>query len=309
MMKIRKRNNLSEWTFILSILILPAVSFALFYVYVNLNSFALAFQKIDIAGEYTYVGLENFKNFFSGTLANNNALPSFLRSIKMWWTVTLINTPLQLLVAYYVAKKFSGSKFVSIVVMLPQVMSSMVFALVYKEFVTNSLGELLGSWGILSKEEVLYFDVYNDTKLAYVNNLFYTIWVSFGVSTLLYSNAIRAIDTEIFESAQLDGAGNAREFFSIVMPLIWPTFSTTLVTNTTSMFTFSGSLLVFYMGSAPEDLWGLGYFFTKSVGISGTHDFMQYPAVATSGMVVSLCTAPIVFLVKFITDKLDKTQD
>lgn len=304
--KLRKRRTKSEVFFILSIMTLPLVSFVLFYIYVNLNSFALAFQKIDIAGEYSWVGLDNFKQFFTGTLSNGAAFPSFVRSIKMFWTVTLINTPLQLIVAYYVAKKYMGSKFVSVIVMLPQVISSMVFALVYKEFVTYSLKEILVAWGVLPKGAP--FDIFNDAKLAYVNNLFYTIWVSFGTSTLLYSNAIRAIDTEIFESAQLDGAGDTREFFSIVLPLIWPTFTTTFVTNCTSMFTFSGSLLVFYMGSAPEDLWGLGYFFTKMVGLSGNHDFMQYPAVATSGMVVTLFTAPVVFLVRHIMNKMDRME-
>lgn len=307
MIKSLKKKPVKDGTFILSILILPLISFAIFYVFVNFNSFLLAFRKIDIAGEYSWVGLNNFKEFFTGTLANGAAWPSFLRSIKMWWTVTIINTPLQLIMAYYVAKKLPCTKFVSIVVMLPQVISSMVFALVYKEFVTYSLKEILVSWGVLDKAQP--FDIFNDARLAYVNNLFYTIWVSFGTSTLLYSNAIRAISGEIFESAQLDGASDSREFFSIVLPLIWPTLSTTFVTNATSMFTFSGSLLVFYMGSAPENLWGLGYFFTKAVGISGVHDFMQYPAVATSGLVVSMFTVPVVFLIKFLMGMLDRTDN
>ena len=307
MTKFGEKIRLHRALFLLSIMILPLVSFALLYVYVNFNSFLLAFQSIDIAGNYTFVGWENFKEFFGGTLADGNALPSFLNSLRMWWTVFVITTPLYLLFSYYIAKKLPASKFASVIVMLPQVVSAMVFALVYKEFTTYSLKEILVAWGLYPAEMDL--DIYFDVNLAYANNLFYTIWVSFGTSVLLYTNAMRAIDGEIIESAALDGAGGTREFFSIILPLIWPTFTTNVVTGAASMFTYSGSLLVFYMSDAPNEIWGLGYFFQKMVGLSGNHNIMNYPAVATAGMVSALFTAPVVFAFKAIMNKCDRTEN
>ena len=52
--------------FVLSILIIPLISFAIFYVYVNLNSFVLAFQSIDVYGDYEWVGLKNITEFLNG---------------------------------------------------------------------------------------------------------------------------------------------------------------------------------------------------------------------------------------------------
>ena len=38
-------------------------------------------------------------------------------------------------------------------------------------------------------------------------------------------------------------------------------------------------------------------------------DYLQYPMVATSGFVVMVITTPIVFLVKYLMNKFDKTID
>ena len=59
---IKKRNKVKRIVFIVSFLIMPCMNFLLFYVYVNLDSFAMAFQRT-VQGELV-VGFENFRLFF-----------------------------------------------------------------------------------------------------------------------------------------------------------------------------------------------------------------------------------------------------
>ena len=59
--------------FIASIVTIPMLSFAFFYVYINFNSFLLAFQSIDVNENYSFVGFDNFKKFFSTVLSGSGA--------------------------------------------------------------------------------------------------------------------------------------------------------------------------------------------------------------------------------------------
>jgi multiple sugar transport system permease protein len=49
-----------------------------------------------------------------------------------------------------------------------------------------------------------------------------TIWWTNGFSILLFVAGLRNIPTEIYESAQLDGANRWQQFYKITWPLIWP---------------------------------------------------------------------------------------
>ena len=49
--------------FILSILIYPLALFLVFYVYINFNSFIMAFQKFDIYGNKTFLRRREFQIF------------------------------------------------------------------------------------------------------------------------------------------------------------------------------------------------------------------------------------------------------
>ena len=288
--------------FIASVLFIPLLMFLIFYVYINLQNFGLAFQSIDYYGNKTWVGLENFKDFFDGLKNDSQVGLSVKNSLKIWALSFGISMPLYLIFSYYIFRKYIGAGPFSIIVMLPEVISGFVFALIYSKFVETALPSLMKSWYSVEKFPQLIFD----ERYAFGNNIFYSIWLSFGTSTLIYSNAMRAIDDEIFESARLDGASDSQEFFHIVLPLIWPTLSTFIVTGVGGMFTASGSLMAFYMMDAPPSIWGFGYYISRMVKTDTSMG--SYSLIAASGLAVSLMTIPITFTVKWLTEKLDKTE-
>ena len=51
---------------------------------------------------------------------------------------------------------------------------------------------------------------------------FITVWWCLGFSLLLFIAGLRNISTEIYEAADLDGAGRWDQFTRITWPLIWP---------------------------------------------------------------------------------------
>lgn len=300
----KEKMPLKRKLFILSIVFIPLCSFAFFYVYINFNSFLLAFQKIDINENYSFVGLDNFKKFFETILTGADAGLAFVNSLKNFWTTFLISTPLYILFAYYISKKMPGEKLLFTVVMLPSAVSTFVYALCYKKFVEVSLQDIMRSMGIFNFPQLISHPDYCN-----FNNLFFSIWISFGSNVLIFSNAMTSIDKEIMEGAMIDGANDRVQFFGIVLPLVWPTFTTYCVTGLTGMFTWSGALMTFYMYDAPSHIWGLDYYFTVTIKNTGSLGYMNYPMVATAGLFVTIISTPVVFFAKWFMNKLDKTVD
>ena len=301
----KQKMPLKRKLFILSIVTIPLLSFLFFYVYINFNSFLLAFQEVDKLGEhYTFVGFKNFKEFLTGVGTTAVARNSLKNSVMQWWITFLICTPLYVIFAYYISKKMPGNALVYTLVMLPSVVSAFVYALSYKKFVEVGLMDIMGMLGYEDFPQLI-----SDWDYAMGNNLFFCIWMSFGSSTLIFVNAINGVDKEVLESAMIDGANDRVQFFKIVLPMIWPTFSTYCITGTTSMFTWSGHLMTFYMYGADESIWGLGYYFTVTIKNNVTTGFSQYPMVATAGLCVTIMSIPITFGTKWLMNKLDRMSD
>ena len=56
------------------------------------------------------------------------------------------------------------------------------------------------------------------------------IWTMVGYSMVLLSSAIKGVPEDTVEAGRIDGAGERRIFFSIIVPQIWPTVVTVFIT-------------------------------------------------------------------------------
>ena len=64
---VKTGSKLKFYLFIISMLAISFVHFALFWVYVNFDTIRLTFYKFNrVYQEYTWCGLENYKNLFEG---------------------------------------------------------------------------------------------------------------------------------------------------------------------------------------------------------------------------------------------------
>ncbi len=311
-----KNPKVKKALFITSLMIVPLASFAFFYVYVNFNSFFMAFQQIytTAKGEQTvtWVGFDNFAAFFEQIRNSTGFGNAFINSIRNFWITFIIDIPLYVFLSYYLCKKMPLTKITSVIVMLPSVVSAYVYATSYQQLV-DADGPLQNIMFALGYEN--FPSLLTDADYVNFNNLFFCMWVSFGSATLIFTNAINAIDKEILESSMVDGAGDARQFFTIVLPLIWPTFTTYVVTGLAGMFTWSGHILTFYPGQEASlqdrypDLVGLGYWFTINLKNDGGAGFSNLPMIASSGLFITMISVPIIFGVRALMTKLDKTND
>lgn len=296
-----KRNKLKKNLFVYSLIAYPLILFLIFYVVVNFNSILLAFQTIDGSGK-SFAGLNNFKTFLSEMFGEGNLLSySFINSIKMYFINLVVCMPLYVFFSYLLFKKCFLNKTVSFLVMIPSIISGLVIALIFVNFI-GSNGPLTFIMERTGWNGGKWLNLLYDEKYAFGTTLFYMIWLSFATSLIVYPTAMRGINPEVLESAKIDGISNMfQELWYIILPLIYPTLTTFLITGFAAIFSTSGPLLEFYYTDAPDYVSNMGYYFTKMILVDGTE--FSYPKYAAGGIILTIIVAPLTILLKWALEK------
>lgn len=291
--------------FILSFIAFPLILFLIFYVYVNLNSIRMAFYSIKLDGTWEWAWFDNFKQFFSGLTEKGNVIGvSMLNSVKMYFINLAICMPLYLIFSYMLFKQCFLHGVIRVIVMLPQIISGFVICMLFVNFISGDgapIGLLFEKLHIFLDENGNAVDLLYSEKYAFGTTIFYGIWLSFGMSLIVYPNAMKEISSEIIESAQLDGVSNMfQEMWYIILPLIFPTLSTFLITGLAGIFTEAGSILAFYNVSAPDYVSNMGYYYAKLVMNANE---TTYPMLAAGGLIMTVIVAPLVILLRHLLEK------
>lgn len=299
-----KRVKRKKYLFVYLMLIPAVINFAIFYVGVNLNSFVMAFQFMQVGenGVYYIFSFANFERLFKElAIVTTDVHVGLLNTFKYFASQLLITLPLTYLMSYFLYKKMWGYKFFRVIFFLPSIIPAMVYVMTFKT-VIEPYGPLSAVWESLFGVKWPAFAT--DPNTATGTIIFFTIWTGFGVNLLLYQGAMGRVPEEVLEAGKLDGVGWVREMFQIITPMIWPTLSTTIILALSRIFTATGPILLFADTSGVGDTAGssttLSYFiFSQSYGSSS----LEYPAAIS--VFFTIISFPLVIFVRWIFGKLD----
>jgi len=234
----KKSGMKSGRLFYLGILAVPIICFILFYVVINFNSIILAFQ------DYWYDGnkivrnfnhLENFKNLVR-LWNGSNAFLIYIRNSFMYIGLLIfVIMPLTLFFSYYIYKNNFLGNFFKIVIFMPSVVCTMVLVIFYDGFVEKLLAAVF-------KPENGYMVNYKTTLPFLI--IFY-VATGFSANILIFLNAMSQVPLATVEAAKIDGAGELKTFFHIVIPSIWNTVVSLFVIALAAFGSEQGNLHAF----------------------------------------------------------------
>ncbi|MGI6714433.1 MAG: carbohydrate ABC transporter permease [Bacilli bacterium] len=267
--------------------------------YVNINSLTLSLKQYDaVTGQYSYA-----EPLFSNYVQLFKSLPVLKYAIfnsLIYFVISLaIGVPTGLIFAYFIFRKGAGHKFFHIILFLPSIICSMITVVMYRYFVELAVPTFLNK--IFGTNIELLFSK-NNLVCVFIYNLF----MGFGVPVLTYLGAMNGISKDVFEAAEIDGAGPFRVFFSVVLPQIFSTLSVFIVTAFTGIFIAQLNLFTFFANSLQPYDWSVGYYLYKEVLFGGEG---QYPFLATMGVVITLIIAPLTFLLRRFFARIDPMGD
>ena len=298
------RRKVRKYGFMASILAYPLLLFVIFWLFVNVNSIFMAFQSETITGETTFVWFDQFGEFVNKVFSDGDIVNvAFFNSLIVYAINLVICMPLYILFSYLLFAKIPGTKLIRSIVMIPQIVSSMIISLLFKKFVDNALPAIaLELFGVEEFPLLL-----NDADYVFQTMIFYMIWISFAFNLLVYTNAMNEVPEEIMESAHLDGVCNMfQELYYILLPSIWPTLTTFLVTGFAGILGNAGPLIAFYNTNAPAETYLMGYYYTVQVLLGNTQ---SYNMLAAGGLLMTAIVAPLTFLLRWALEKYGPRED
>lgn len=299
--------NRGDLLFYSLLMIWPLLQFTVFYIYVNFNSILFAFSKyVDDTRTLSFSHLfTNIKEFIGSvnTGGRNYLGAAMRRSILGWAISTGISLPLGLFFSYYIGRKMFGSGFFRVILFLPSVISILVLVYIYNIFVTDALPAILKDFFNVTIDNPL-----DSTKQsAFGLILVFKIFIGFGTSVLMFSNAVSAISPDTIEAGKIDGTSAMQEFWHIVLPSLYSTMTVFLITSVANIFLDQFEVFSFYGWFPGDKVVTIGYlFFIKS---TGTDAETLYPAIAAFGLLLTFIAVPTTFIVKYCLEKFGPSED
>ncbi|MEO3749091.1 sugar ABC transporter permease [Streptomyces sp. B6B3] len=217
-----RRRQLAPYAFIAPFYVL----YGLFMIVPILVGVYLSLTEWVGLGTPEYVGLRNFSHLAQDT-SFHKALSNSLIFVLV--SVFLV-VPAALLIAQALnVRGLRARDLFRVTFFVPMVLSPIVISLVYsllldREYgVVNSvLRALFGTGNV---------DWLGDPTMAKVSVSFVLMWRWVGYLTIFFLAALQAVPRELYESADIDGAGMWRKFTTVTLPSIQPVTAFVVVTS------------------------------------------------------------------------------
>lgn len=305
MLKRDRKKNL----FVISFLAFPMFLFLLYWVGTHITSVMIVFQKftyLEGARVRTWVGLENFRLFFEALFITKDVMATaFKNSLLLYLLNLVIAWPLYITFSYYLFKKFYGHTAIQIIVLIPSMLAGFIMVMLFK-YIIGINGPIALLYYKINPEGIFVSPLL-DNRYQFGTIVFYNIWMSFATSLIIYPNAMRAISQDVIDSARIDGVkGMFMELRHVILPLIFPTLSTFLITGFAGIMTNSANLHTFFEWDAPESLYNMGYMIQRLTMFGGEQ---VYGYATAAGLVIAMFTMPLTYFLKWIFEKYDPTRD
>lgn len=179
----------------------PAI-LGIFYSFTNFIGF----------GDWQFIGITNYVAVFSD--------PAILASYGFTFgfavvTVLLVNV-IAFLLAVGLTSRIKLKSGLRAVFVIPMVISGIVIAYVFNFLFSNSVPALGTSLGIPWLAE----SILANPNLAWVSIVIVSAWQSIPGTLLIYIAGLLSIPGEVYEAADIDGAGSWYKLRSVTLPLV-----------------------------------------------------------------------------------------
>ncbi|WP_251547966.1 carbohydrate ABC transporter permease [Pumilibacter intestinalis] len=292
----RTKKLIKKHLFVYGMLLVAILHFCVFYIYVNIDSFLIAFQD-QHTGAW---GFGNFRLFFDDiSLGAQSEVLISLKNTMIYFVVLLATNLFSFLLSYFIYKKIMLWKFFRFVFVIPMIVSGVVLVAVYSNMLTAG-GPIDVIWRKLMGDDapsLIYSAPYATWSIV-----LFVIWTGLGMNIILFSGAMNRIPESVIEYGKIDGIKPMREMFQIVLPLIAPTFGTIMLLSCINVFGASGPILLFTNGMHETST--IAFWMYEKVIVR-----QQFGYAAAFGLILTVCSLPIFFLMRWLLKKLPDDID
>ncbi|WP_131562689.1 carbohydrate ABC transporter permease [Streptomyces sp. KM273126] len=242
---------------------LPAVAFFTFFAVVPMAlAFYLSFTRWDGLGDPQPVGLDNWRKLLDDPRLTQSLRLTVLLTFASWAFQTVV----ALLLGVWAAGRQRNRAVLSAIFFVPFLLSSTAIAVLFYALLDPNFG-------------IIQRDVLGSSSGAFLAVVFVGGWQFIPFHTLIYQGGARQIPQVLYQAAAIDGAGRYRQFFSITLPQLRHTITTSTVLIVVGSLTYFETVLILTKGGPGTDTAILPYLMYEA-GFK-SYDFGYASAIAS----------------------------
>lgn len=184
-----------------------------------------------------WVGISNYKALLTS--------PDFYKIVLNTFIYLFVAVPVlaivPLIVAVFLNQKIRCLNLYKILIYLPVIVSIVVAAIAFKW--------LYAEHGILNffMESIFHKNIgwLTNPNIALYSIIIVTIWKGIGYYMMIYLAALMGVPKDLYEAAEIDGAGELQKHLTVTVPYIMPTIA--LVTTISSISALKVFVEIFVM--------------------------------------------------------------
>jgi raffinose/stachyose/melibiose transport system permease protein len=199
--------------------------FGIFIYYPVIQGIQISFTNWNgYSPHYSFVGLENYQYMFTDMRTYKVILNTLIYGLGS----TLFQNILGLAYAVFLNTNLKGRGIVRTIVYFPVIVAPIIMGYVFYFIFQYDGGALNDILLALGKERIDWLG--NGPRAVWLITLVNTFQYM-GVSMVIYLAGLQAIPKEYLEAAEIDGASGSYKFFHIMLPLLMPAITVSIVLN------------------------------------------------------------------------------
>ncbi len=179
----------------------------------------LSIHDVDLSKPYLgnpFVGLANFVNLFK----DSRATGAFTNTLLIVGGAVVIETLLGLAVAILLNQITKGKTLITVLLMLPMLISRVVVALLWKILYHPVIGPI--NWFMDEFFGISHIEWLANPSLTKFSIIVADVWQWTAFMILILSAGLEMLPKDTYEAAQIDGASSWKTFLYITIPLLTP---------------------------------------------------------------------------------------
>lgn len=227
----------------------PAVAGTIVLIFIPFAyGLSLGFYDVSPTRE-RFVGFKNFLDIL--LLRNEGDARSFYFTFGMTVLWTVVNVVLHLAVGLFLAlllqdPRIRFQKVYRVLLIIPWAIPNYITALIWKAMFNAEYGLINRVFGLEG------FSWFESPVTAFLANLATNVWLGFPFMMVTALGALQSIPRDLYEAAEVDGAGRWHKFTHVTLPLLKPALFPAVILGTIWTFNLSFNVIYLVSGGAPD---------------------------------------------------------
>ena len=208
-------------------------------------------------GNWNFVGVKNYLEMWQDAWF----VDAFLNTLVYTVAVVPVTIFLALVLSVLIDKYCFAKLPIRLAMLMPYISNvvavAIVWVMMYSSFGPVTL--LVKALGVENPPQWLA-----DYTWAMPAVILMSIWSNVGYSALIYTSSIQGLPQDVYEAADIDGAGELTKFFRLTVPFLSPTTFFLVITNVITSFQIFAPIQIMTRGGPGTSTYVLVYYIYRS---------------------------------------------